>query len=148
MRERRRYKFRTWSARIYGTYEGPWDLRITPYIRHQSGHPFGRTFVARLNYGNVRILAEPMDTRRMDDITLADVRVEKGFRLAGGGRVAAFVDAFNLLNANPEETAIWTSGSSFLTAQHRGTAHRANRYEAGLVRPACAHFGAADIYRR
>jgi TonB dependent receptor-like, beta-barrel len=109
-----RYEFRTWSARIYGTYEGPWDLRITPYIRHQSGHPFGRTFVARLNYGNVRILAEPMDTRRMDDITLADVRVEKGFRLAGGGRVAAFVDAFNLLNANPEETAIWTSGSSFL----------------------------------
>jgi len=109
-----RYEFRTWSARIYGTYEGPWDLRITPYIRHQSGHPFGRTFVARLNYGNVRILAEPMDTRRMDDITLVDVRVEKGFRLAGGGRVAAFVDAFNLLNANPEETAIWTSGSSFL----------------------------------
>ena len=109
-----RYEFRTWSAKIYGTYEGPWDLRITPYIRHQSGHPFGRTFVARLNYGNVRILAEPMDTRRMDDITLADVRVEKGFRLAGGGRVAAFVDAFNLLNANPEETAIWTSGSSFL----------------------------------
>ena len=55
-----RYEFRTWSAKIYGTYEGPWDLRITPYIRHQSGHPFGRTFVARLNYGNVRILAEPI----------------------------------------------------------------------------------------
>jgi hypothetical protein len=109
-----RYEFRTWSAKMYGTYKGPWDLRITPYLRHQSGQPFGRTFVARLNYGNVRILAEPMDTRRMGDITLVDVRVEKGFRLAGGGRVAAFVDAFNLLNANPEETAIWTSGSSFL----------------------------------
>jgi hypothetical protein len=109
-----RYEFRTWSAKIYGTYEGPWGLRVTPYLRHESGQPFGRTFVARLNYGNVRILAEPMDTRRMDDITLLDVRVEKGFRLAGSGRVAAFVDAFNLLNANPDETAIWTSGSSFL----------------------------------
>ena len=24
---------------------GPWDLRVTPYLRHQSGQPFGRTFV-------------------------------------------------------------------------------------------------------
>jgi hypothetical protein len=108
------YEFTTWSARIYGTYEGPWDLRVTPYVRHQSGQPFGRTFVAPLNYGNVRILAEPLDTRRMDNITLIDVRIEKRFRLAGGRHVAAFVDAFNLLNANPAETAIWTSGSSFL----------------------------------
>jgi len=50
----------------------------------------------------------------MDNITLLDVRVEKGFRLAEGRRVAAFVDAFNLLNANPEETVSWTSGPSFL----------------------------------
>jgi Carboxypeptidase regulatory-like domain len=109
-----RYDFTIWSARIYGTYQGPWDVRITPYLRHQSGQPFGRTFVARLNYGNVRILAESIDTRRMDNITLLDVRLEKGFRLAGNRRVAGFVDAFNLLNTNPAETAIWASGPSFL----------------------------------
>jgi Carboxypeptidase regulatory-like domain/TonB dependent receptor-like, beta-barrel len=109
-----RYEFTTWSAKIYGTYEGPWALRITPYLRHQSGQPFGRTFVARLNYGNVRILAEPIDTRRMDNITLLDVRLEKGFQLAEHRRIAGFVDAFNLLNANPPETAIWASGPSFL----------------------------------
>jgi hypothetical protein len=109
------YEFRTWSAKIYGTYQGPWDLRVTPYLRHQSGQPFGRTFSTTLNYGkNIRILAEPMDTRRMDNITILDLRVEKGFRLPGGRRVAGFVDAFNLLNANPEETASWISGPSFL----------------------------------
>jgi hypothetical protein len=50
----------------------------------------------------------------MDNITLLDVRLEKGFRLAGNRRVAGFVDAFNLLNTNPAETAIWASGPSFL----------------------------------
>jgi Carboxypeptidase regulatory-like domain/TonB dependent receptor len=109
-----RYEFRTWSAKIYGTYEGPWNLRVTPFLRHQSGQPFGRTFSTRLNYGIVRVLAEPLDTRRMDNITLLDMRVEKGFRLAERRRAAAFVDVFNLLNANPEETVSWTSGPSFL----------------------------------
>ena len=108
------YEFRTWSAKIYGTYEGPWDLRVTPYLRHQSGQPFGRTFSTPLNYGNIRMLAEPMDTRRMDTITILDLRLEKGFRLAAGRRVAGFVDGFNLINANPEETATWISGPSFL----------------------------------
>ena len=39
-----RYEFRIWSAKIHGTYAGPWDVRITPFLRHQSGQPFGRTF--------------------------------------------------------------------------------------------------------
>ena len=63
---------------------------------------------------NVRILAEPIGTRRMDNITLLDVRVEKGFRLGGHRRVAGFVDVFNVLNANPEQNTSWSSGPSFL----------------------------------
>jgi hypothetical protein len=57
------------------------------------------------------MLAEPIGTRRMDDITLLDARVEKGFRLANNRRVAGFVDVFNVLNANPEESTSWSSGS-------------------------------------
>jgi carboxypeptidase family protein len=106
-----RYDSRTWSAKIFGTYEGPWGVRLTPYLRHQSGQPFGRTFTTTLNYGNVRILAEPIGTRRMDNITIADMRVEKGIRLAGSRRIAGFVDVFNLLNANPEQTTSWSSGT-------------------------------------
>jgi hypothetical protein len=109
-----RYEFRIWSARIHGTYAGPWDVRITPVVQHQSGQPFGRTFVTPSNYGSVRVLAEPIGTRRTDNITMLDVRVEKGFPLGGHRRVAAFVDAFNLLNANPEQNTSWSSGPSFL----------------------------------
>ena len=110
-----RYEFRIWSAKIQGTYAGPWDVRITPFLRHQSGQPFGRTFSTALNYANnVRILAEPIGTRRMDNITLLDVRVEKGFWFRGHRRVAPFIDIFNLLNSNPEQSLGWSSGQSFL----------------------------------
>jgi hypothetical protein len=109
------YEFRIWSARIHGTYAGPWDVRISPLLRHQSGQPFGRTFSTELKYdSDVRILAEPIGTRRMDNITILDVRVEKGIPLGRHRRVAAFVDVFNLLNANPEQNTSWSSGSSFL----------------------------------
>jgi len=108
-----RHEFTTWSAKLYGTYEGPWGVRVTPFLRHQSGQPFGRTIAATLSYGTVRVLAEPIGARRMDNVTLLDARVEKGFRIAGR-RVAGFVDVFNLLNGNPEQEMVWSSGSSFL----------------------------------
>ena len=110
-----RHAFTTWTAKAYGTYEAPWGLRVTPVLRHQSGQPFGRTFVtAALNYDTVRVLAEPVGTRRMDNITIVDVRVEKRIRLHNSVRLAPFVDAFNLFNANPEQNTIWLSGPSFL----------------------------------
>jgi hypothetical protein len=108
-----RHEFRVWTARAYGTYEAPWGLRITPFLRHQSGQPYGRTFVVRnLNQGtSLPVLAEPIGTRRMDNVTLFDVRVEKTFTLGPGRRVSPFVDAFNLFNANPEQNLNWSSGA-------------------------------------
>jgi hypothetical protein len=52
------------------------SLRITPLLRHQSGQPFGRTFVTPTNYGSIGVLAEPIGTRRMDNVTMLDVRLE------------------------------------------------------------------------
>ncbi len=104
-----RHEFTTWSLKIHGTYEAPWSIRVTPFLRHQSGQPFGRTVSADLTYGRVPILTEPIGMRRMDNVTLLDARVEKLFRLASGQRVAGFVDIFNLFNTNPEQTAIWSS---------------------------------------
>jgi hypothetical protein len=109
-----RHEFTTWMAKAHGTYEMPWNIRVTPVIRHQSGQPFGRTFTARLQYGTVIVLAEPVGTRRMDNITIADVRLEKSFRTARSRRFAAFFDVFNVFNANPEQNIVWSSGASYL----------------------------------
>jgi hypothetical protein len=109
-----RHEFRVWSARVYGTYEGPFGLRITPYLRHQSGQPYGRTFSPSRQGFNVTpppVLAEPIGTRRMDHVTLFDTRVEKAFALGARLRLSAFIDAFNLLNANPEQNINWMSGA-------------------------------------
>ena len=108
------HRFRMWSAKIHGTYAAPWGVRITPYLRHQSGQAFGRTFATSLNIGTVRILAEPIGTRRMDNIIILDVRLEKGFRVSRDRRVAVFLDLFNLFNSNAEQNLNWSSGPSFL----------------------------------
>lgn len=110
-----RHKFTTWTAKLHATAEAPWGLRITPALRHQSGQPFGRTFAATaFSYGVVRVLAEPVGTRRMDNITIADVRIEKRILLRRTRRTAVFLDVFNMLNANPEQNVDWSSGQSFL----------------------------------
>ena len=111
-----RHEFTTWTAKAHATYEGPWGVRVMPVLRHQSGQPFGRTFTtdrSQIRYATLTVLAEPVGTRRMDNITLVDVRVEKSFRF-GTRRVAGFVDIFNCFNANPELNVIWSSGPSFL----------------------------------
>ena len=111
-----RHEFTTWTAKAYGTVEGPWQLRVTPVLRHQSGQPFGRTQTSdpgQLRYGTVTMLMEPVGTRRMDHITLLDVRVDKAVQVRAG-RVRLFLDVFNLLNTNPEQNVIWASGESFL----------------------------------
>jgi hypothetical protein len=114
-----RFDFATWAAKINGTIEGPWGVNITPAFRNQSGQPYGRLIVATaangINYGTQRILAEPINTRRQDNINIIDVRVEKGFHLAAGRMLTGFVDGYNLTNSNAVQNLNWNSGATFLT---------------------------------
>ena len=109
------YVFGLWSAKVNGTIDAKYGLRITPAIRMQSGQPYGRTFVANLNYGSQRILAEPVGTRQQDNIFLVDTRVEKVIRLGGSRTVSGFIDGYNLFNTNAAQNINWTSGSTFTT---------------------------------
>ena len=108
---RGRHAYRDWSFKAHGTYAGPWGLLVTPFVRHQSGQPFGRTIRRTLNYGTIRVLAEPVGTRRQRHVTLVDVRVEKIVQLPGGRRLTGFVDVFNALNANPEQNLSWETAT-------------------------------------
>ena len=114
-----RYNFTTWAAKINGTYEAKYGIRITPSLRNQSGQPYGRTISVAaangINYGTARILTEAIDTRRQDNITILDVRVEKGFKLAPGRTLSVFMDGYNLTNSNAATNINWSSGATFLT---------------------------------
>jgi hypothetical protein len=94
-----------------------WDWRVTPIVRHQSGMPFGRTFVVStptLNYGSATILAEPFGGERAANTNLFDVRTEKAFVIQGRARAIGFFDVYNILNTNAEQAVAVGSGSSFL----------------------------------
>jgi hypothetical protein len=101
------------AAKVTGSWEGPWRLKVSPVYRFQSGQNFGRTIVASLNYGNVRIPAEPLNARRQDNVSLVDLRIERVTNV-GKTRLSPFVDIYNLANANPIQNTSWSSGSSFL----------------------------------
>ncbi len=126
-----RHEFTTWQAKVHGTWETPWwAIRLTPILRHQSGQPYGRTFqYTGFNYGTQFVLAEPLGTRRQDNVTLLDLRMEKPFRLPRGMMLSGFVDVFNMFNANPEQNITWSSGTSFLRPSN-------------IVPPRLARFGA------
>jgi hypothetical protein len=88
---------------------------VTPFLRHQSGQAFGRTLVARLNYGTIRVLSEPIGAPRQDNVTLLDLRADKDIRIAGVNQVTAFIEVFNTLDANPEQNVNWETGGFFLS---------------------------------
>ena len=127
-----RHHFTTWQAKLHGTWDTPWwDVKMTPILRHQSGQPQGRTFQFNFGqpYGTQRILAEPIGTRRQDNITLLDLRVEKIVRLGGSRTLAGFIDVFNMFNNNAEQNITLASGSNFLRPSN-------------IVPPRIARFGA------
>jgi len=109
-----RHRFGLWGAKAELTLNVWHGLRIAPSVRLQSGPPFSRTFVARLNYNSaVLIRSEPVGAQRMPATALFDVRAAKDFRV-GGAKVGAFFDVYNLFNRNATQELVRSSGSTFL----------------------------------
>jgi hypothetical protein len=106
---RGRHVFTTWSAKVFATYEAPWRIMVAPVLRYQSGQPFGRTLVVPLASGAVRVLVEPIGTRRQDGVMVADLRVSRNFRQQKGRPITAFVEIYNLLNSNAAESVSWNT---------------------------------------
>ncbi|MDP1569389.1 MAG: TonB-dependent receptor [Vicinamibacterales bacterium] len=111
--ERTRNEYTNWNAKLSGTVDAGWDVRVTPVVKLQSGSPYGRYFTAPMNYGNQVILVEPIGTRRQDTVSIIDVRAEKQVRFADRARVGVFVDVFNVFNSNTAVNINWRSGASF-----------------------------------
>jgi hypothetical protein len=111
-----RYRFSGWTVKINGTYNAPLGLRITPALRFQQGQAFGRTFLAGaangINYGTQRILAEPIDSQRQDNIGILDVRVEKSFTVSAR-RLGLFFDVYNMTNSDAAQNITWNSGAAY-----------------------------------
>jgi outer membrane receptor protein involved in Fe transport len=111
-----RYKFSVWTAKVNGSYDAGWGIRVTPALRVQQGQPFGRTYLAGAAHGinySQRILAEPIDSQRQDDIVILDIRTEKFFNLGNLRRFGVFFDVYNLTNSDAAQNINWGAGSTY-----------------------------------
>ena len=111
------HRYSTWSAKATGSYDAPWRIGLIPVIRHQSGQPYGRTLSVSASAASGAVyqgtvLVEPLGARRMDNITLIDVRGTRGFAI-GAARVEMIVDVFNVLNAHPVHGLDFRTGLNF-----------------------------------
>lgn len=110
-----------WDFKLSGTYEAPLGLRVSPLVRHQAGINFARqisvgaasaTAAGAIFSGTINV--EPLDSNRQDNITVVDVRVDRGFNFAHGVKIRGFFDAFNVTNTNAAESRTVTTGAAFL----------------------------------
>jgi hypothetical protein len=115
--EKTENEYTDWNAKVSGTVDAGWGLRVTPVLKVQSGAPYGRYFTSRvgeLNYGTQIILAEPIGTRRQDTVAVIDFRIEKQLRFAADrAKFGLFFDLFNAMNSNTNVNIDWRSGAGF-----------------------------------
>ena len=110
-----------WDVKVSGTYEAPYAIRFSPLVRHQAGANFSRqitvgaaaaTAAGAIFSGTIN--TDSIDSRRHDNITVLDLRVDRNFSLGGKLRVRGFLDLFNITNTNAAETRTITTGAAFL----------------------------------
>lgn len=94
------YAHRPWNFKFNGTWTFADDLNLSAILSWAPGPrwtPQVRIEDPRLVQGRVTIFAEPRGSRALDAAFILDVRLEKGFAIAGG-RFSALVDIYNVSN--------------------------------------------------
>jgi hypothetical protein len=99
-----------WLTKASGSYLLPWfDINVAGNMQVRQGYPFpiavnvtNRT-VASTNLGggvgDTLVLMEPMGSRRLDNMLIADFKLEKPFTF-GTMRIVPSMDIFNFTNVN------------------------------------------------
>ena len=104
---------------LYGYFVGPWGINIGGNSRVMSGQRYTRTLNTlnagvMLNQVQEAILAEKKGSRGYPTQMVFDLRAEKVFKLGDRMSFAAFVDGFNIFNANKSIEVQTESGSPVL----------------------------------
>jgi hypothetical protein len=104
-----------WTFKLLGTYRAPWDVLISPVLRHQAGTPVPRLVSVGTNAGTFSVIAEPVGSYRQDNITLFDTQAEKQFNVRRGLRLGVYFALFNIFNSNSAQNQDVTTGLTTVT---------------------------------
>jgi hypothetical protein len=104
----------TWSYRLSGGYELPYEIRLSTTTQVDNGVKGQRTLVMTApSSGTLTVRAEPFGESAGPTRTVLNLRVSKSVRFAGSRKLQFDVDTFNLLNTNVAWAQTFVSGPSF-----------------------------------
>ncbi len=97
-------------------YRFPWSIMVALNAQHQTGRLWSRQIrPAGLGFPSAPTINMEANTgeRRVEDVDLIDLRVNKEFRIAQSPlRLGLFLDALNLTNSNHNETVVSQLGTA------------------------------------
>ena len=99
--------------KVQGVVQLPFELLLSANYRHLTGRAWGRT--ARVTGLGIptTIRAEVLDgSRRIPDVNMTDLRVQRSFRLGGPRHASLFFDILNLTNSDVYENVASTLNTS------------------------------------
>lgn len=103
-----------WNFRLLGRYVFDHDIAVSANWRMQSGWPWAPIFRTNIpGSGTQPVFLENINNNRSQNVTLVDLRFEKGFAVGGRGRISILADLYNTFNGNPETNFQLRTGSSF-----------------------------------
>lgn len=108
------------SFKVFGSYQAPYGLMLSPVLRHQQGTPIARLVNVSLraaSSGQLSLAPEPTGAWRQDSVTIFDTRVEKRFHLDPRLQIGLFFDAFNIANSNAAQNQDNITGRRTVTLE-------------------------------
>jgi hypothetical protein len=99
-RDGRSYNDPTHMIKLQGSYILPLDIHFNANFSFITGNTYNRGVRYRLDQGRTTILSEPHGSRRLENRTMLDLRLEKTFTFQDRFRIGLMVDIFNVFNAD------------------------------------------------
>jgi hypothetical protein len=106
-----------WGIKASGSYDGPWGVRLSPILRHQSGANYARTntitFPTGITGTGTTVYMDAADANREQNIWVFDVRADKTVTIVNRLRARLFIDLFNITNSHADESISRATGTGY-----------------------------------
>jgi outer membrane receptor protein involved in Fe transport len=92
------YNDPTHMLKLQGSYIFPFEIHFNAYFRFLTGNTYNRGVRFGLDQGRTTILSEAHGSRRLENRTNLDLRLEKTFTFKERFRIGFMIDIFNVFN--------------------------------------------------
>ena len=91
-----------WGGRLMARYRLPYNIGLSGNLRHQSGWPY--SLIQRVDIPgtgtNQPVFLTDLSENRSENVTIADIRLDKAITVGNENRLTVMVDVYNLFNSN------------------------------------------------